>query len=137
MLGVRETSTSMKIGTSLSRSFSVSSSQESFFTVLGMEPLGHSVLLLAELSMIFVFSSSCRFSEAGRPGVLISGGGARSAGVTRLLLFQTCFFPRPPPAPLSTAGPLAQLWREVWGADMKLAIVTPDLREKFVSTMGM
>ena len=52
-LGVRETSTSINIGTSLSRS--VSSSQESFLTVLGMEPLGHSILW--ELSMIFVFSS--------------------------------------------------------------------------------
>ena len=122
MLGVRETSTSMNIGTSLSRSFSVSSSHESFLTVLGMDPLGHSILfpadwrccLLAELSRIFVFSSSWRLSVlawAGRPEVLISGGGGRSAGVTRLLLFQTCFLPRP--ATVATAVPLPQLWREV------------------------
>ena len=113
-------------------------------TVLGMEPRGHSILfpawwcgLLAELSRIFVFSSSWRLSvavsevRAGRPGVLISGGGWRSAGVTLLLLFHNCFLPRP--ATVATAGPLPELWREVWrevwGADMKLAIVTADLRE--------
>ena len=60
----------------------------------------------------------------GRPEVLMSGGGRRSAGVTLLLLFLNCFFPRP--VRVVTLLPL--LWREVGGRETKLAIVTADLR---------
>ena len=42
--------------------------------------------------------------------MLISGGGGRSAGVTLLLLFQTCFLPRP--ATVATAALLPELCRD-------------------------
>ena len=92
-LGVRDTSTSMKTGTSLSRS--VSSSQESFLTVLGIEPRGHSIL--PELSKMFDLSSSWSSSLCcgGSPEVLMSGRDCSSDGVTLLLLVLDDLIPLP------------------------------------------